>query len=77
MLGFDPGVGSLTRILSNGEPTPYEDRVDLETPTELRICDDNLYISDRGSESGHGRLLAIAIAIALALALDLDLDPLD
>ena len=75
MLGFDPGVGSLTRILSNGEPAPYEARVDLETPTSLRVCDDNLYISDRGSESGHGRLLAIALALALALALDLD--PLD
>jgi len=73
LLGFDPGVGSLTRILSNGEPTTYEDRVDLETPTSLSVCDDNLYISDRGSESGHGRLLAIAIA----LDLDLDLDPLD
>lgn len=61
VLGLSSAEGRLAMLDSDGSVVDFSDRVALKHPTGLSVCDDTLYVANKGSVAGSGEILSASL----------------
>lgn len=61
VLGLSSAEGRLAMLDPDGSVVDFSDRVALKHPTGLSVCDDTLYVANKGSVAGSGEILSASL----------------